>query len=66
MMLLKIKLLEIPINYLKEFNNMKQEEKMQIVLIICLFMILFLSIISNIYIRSKIKQVKKDFKDKYN
>lgn len=52
-------------NYLKEFNNMKQEEKMQIVLIICLFMILFLSIISNIYIRSKIKQVKKDFKDKY-
>ncbi len=53
-------------NYIKEFNNMNKDEKMQIILIICLFVVLFLSIIGNIYIRSKIKSVKKDFKDKYN
>ena len=65
-MLLKIKILDIFNNYINQFNHMNKNEKMQIILIICLFMVLFLSVISNIYIRSKIKQVKKDFKDKYN
>ncbi len=52
-------------NYIKEFSEMSREEKMQVILFAGLLFILLISIISNIYIRSKIKQSRKDFKDKY-